>query len=179
MRKALSIITALLVFSLNLAIFAEENIPAKTEKRQINENVYLIHNYTPGMMGSQDSLIISENNKELSIFESEGRRIEEVFIKDFDKDGKTEYLVQMDCGGSGGYRDMSLLKQNAQNVFEPVWEESYAMPKVQIHERDGRDSIYIKYPTNPKAEKSPMALAIISFDKKGNISTKDSKDLLK
>ncbi len=177
MKKSISIIAAILLgLSVSTAAFSQEGEPAPTERIKIAEDIFVDHNHTPGMMGSQDSLIITVDAKEQFIFESEGRRIENVYAKDFDNDGKTEYLVQMDCGGSGGYRDMSLLKLNQENTFAPVWEDSYPMPEVEIKDRDNGSAIYISYIKNPKDEKAQKALVILNFDKDGKVTTRDSQD---
>ena len=180
MKKSISIVAAILLgLSVSTAAFSQEGEPAPTERIQITEGIFVDHNHTPGMMGSQDCLIITVDAKEQSIFESEGRRIENVYTKDFDNDGKAEYLVQMDCGGSGGYRDMSLLKLNQENTFAPVWEDSYPMPEVEIKERDNGSAIYISYFKNPKDEKGQKALVILNFDKDGKVTTRDSQELSK
>ena len=181
MKKSISIVAAILLgLSVSTAAFAQESAPAQTERRQIVEGVFVNHSYTPGMLGSMDSLIITKDAKEQSIFESEGRRIENVYSKDFDNDGNTEYLVQMDGGGSGGYRDMSLLKLSAENTYKPVWEDSYPMPEVEIKDRDdGKSAIYINYIKNPKDEKALKALVIVNFNKEGKITTRDSQELSK
>lgn len=180
MKKSISIVAAILLgLSITTSAIAQEEMSAPTERRQIIEGVVVNHNQAPGTIFCQDSLIIVNDSKEQSIFESEGRRIENVYIKDLDNDGNTEYLVQMDCGGSGGYRDMSLLKLNSENTYKPVWEESYAMPEVDIKDRDGKSSVYIKYIKNPKEEKGLKALVILSIDKEGKITTRDSQDLVK
>lgn len=170
MKKSISIFAALLLgLTMSTVSFAEEAEKAVTEKIQISENIFINHNYVPGIIGSMDSVIIEKDGNQLPIFESEGRRVENVYETDLDNDGSTEFLVQMDSGGSSGDRDMVLLKLNAEHQYAPVWENTYAGPSVEIKENDGQRSVYIEYITNPKDEKGIKALATLSYGKDGKL----------
>ena len=112
-----------------------------TETSKIAEGVILEHTYEKGSVGSFDKLIIEVDGKKTEIFNSEGRKIKEVIPVDSNSDGKLEYVVSMDCGGSGGYYDIAFI-QPKEESWTTGWEDSFAQPKMKIN-KDGNKTILV------------------------------------
>lgn len=106
------------------------------EKRFVEES--LAHN---------DQLLLIKSGKKQLLFQSEGREIEKILEPDIDGDKIAEIFIQMDLGGSGGYKEFALLKKEGEK-FKIVWEETgFAGAKaVLIHdEKLQKSKIRIKY----------------------------------
>lgn len=142
MNKLLKIFLTVLLVIITTTAFAQE--AAVVEKSQIAEGVTLKHSYTPGEMGSFDTLIINVDGKDVEIFNSEGRKIKEVIPVDGDSDGKLEYIVSMDCGGSGGFYDVVLIKAKG-DVWTVAWEDSFANPKLQLNKDNNTVFLVIEH----------------------------------
>ncbi|MBR4328464.1 MAG: hypothetical protein IKO19_07045 [Candidatus Riflebacteria bacterium] len=136
-------LTLILLFMnlLSLSLFAQE-AENTVEKSQIADGVTLEHSKVKDMMGSVDKLFIDVDGKNTEIFNSEGRTIKQVMPVDGDSDGKMEYVVSMDCGGSGGYYDVVMLKAK-EGVWTTVWEDSFAQPKMTL-DKDN-NILFIEY----------------------------------
>ena len=169
MKRLLKILAVFFLVIVSSAIFAQE---AKiVEKSQISEGVTLEHRYTPGEMGSFDRLIIDKDGKPTEIFNSEGRKIKEVLPLDTNTDGKLEYLISMDCGGSGGYYDLTIIKEK-EEVWGSIWENTLSLPKIDVKNNDGKFSVQIEY--LPKPNESPKtSIMKLTFDN-GSVMKTDS-----
>jgi hypothetical protein len=108
---------------------------------------FLNKSFQQDEMAHFDELTMIKNNKKISVFASEGRNIETVLFPDLDKDNRPEILVIMDLGGSGGYKELTLLKNDGQG-YKQVWEYSgFAGAKVKIinNNENGTRQILINY----------------------------------
>ncbi len=144
MRKIIVLFAALFSLSCS-ALFAQEMQTTKPERRQIAENVFVDHSQMIGMVGNMDSLLIKENEQISSIFESEGRLIDDVYCIDFDNDGNSEYLVKMDCGGSGAYKDLCVLMK-AEKEYKPIWENTLSEAEIVIRTSDEAPlAVFVKH----------------------------------
>lgn len=167
MRRRIKLIAILALFLLpSMALLAEEAL-IKPERRQISENIIIEHSSIPDMLGSMDRLLINKSDQEICIFESDGRRIEEVFEKDLDGDGHDEYLVKMDCGGSGGYKDLCLLKLR-NNKYEAIWEDSLANARISFREKNDFKPVFIGYIADDKNSKA-LRMEMALYFKKGKL----------
>ena len=128
---------------LSFTAFAQES-QRITETSKIAEGVILEHTYEKGSVGSFDKLFIEVEGKKTEIFNSEGRKIKEVIPVDNNSDGKLEYIVSMDCGGSGGYYDIALI-QPKEESWTTSWEDSFAQPKITINKKDKKNILVIEY----------------------------------
>lgn len=94
-----------------------------------------------------DRIILENGSDTVELFASEGRAIEQVLEEDLDLDGEKELLIQMDLGGSGGFKEFSLL-HNKDGKYTQIWEETgFCAGNAMIADRDGdgRPNIYIEY----------------------------------
>ena len=144
MRRKIVLLAALLGLTYS-ALLAQDIQTTEPERRQIAENVFVDHSQMIGMVGNMDSLLIKENEQISSIFESDGRLIEEVYCIDFDKDGNSEYLIKMDSGGSGAYKDLCVLKK-ADKEYKPIWENTLSEAEVVIRTSDEAPlAVFVKH----------------------------------
>lgn len=108
--------------------------------------------------------LVKAGGDSIELFASEGREIEKVYLPDLDGDSENEFLVQMDLGGSGGYKEFALLKK-AGNSYKMIWEASgYAGAKTSIikDKKAGRARISIKY-LDDNFEPPKPAIAIFGW----------------
>lgn len=142
MNRTLKLTLMLLFISLfSVSLFAQE-AENTVEKSQIADGVTLEHSKVKDMMGSVDKLFIDVDGTNTEIFNSEGRAIKQVMPVGGDSDGKLEYIVSMDCGGSGGYYDLVLLKAK-EGVWTTAWEDSFAQPKLTLDKE--KNILFIEY----------------------------------
>ena len=129
---------------LSFTAFAQE--PQKiTETSKIAEGVILEHTYEKGSVGSFDKLFVNVNGEKKEIFNSEGRKIKEVIpVKNNNPDGKLDYVVSMDCGGSGGYYDIALLQPKGES-WTTSWEDSFAQPKMKFEKKENKTILVIEH----------------------------------
>ena len=107
--------------------------------------LYIEHTQIEGMIGSFDKIIRDRLNRPIVIFDSEGRRIEKVYEEDLNHDGDAELLVQMDLGGSAGYKEFALLQHDS-GSYKLLWEDTgYPNAKVTFRKYMGKTVIYIRY----------------------------------
>ena len=167
MNKLFNLIALVFIVMFSPTIFAQE--ATVVENSQISEGVKLVHGYTPGEMGSFDKLFIEVNSKSTEIFNSEGRKIKEVFPIDIDSDSKKEYLISMDCGGSGGYYDLTIIKEK-DGSWVSIWEDSLVQPKVSIKQNDEKTTIRIE--SLEVVDNSPKKIVTLLNFRKDGISEK-------
>lgn len=118
----------------------------------------------PDGIAFNDRITLEQGNEAVEIFESEGRAIQQVIAEDLDGDGTSELLVQMDLGGSGGFREFELL-QFKEGVYLPVWlDTGYVAGEASITDRDGsgQKRVYIQY-ADTEAEPQTEETAIFEF----------------
>lgn len=118
----------------------------------------------PDGLAFNDRITLEQGNEVVEVFESEGRAIQQVLEADFDGDGIGELLIQMDLGGSGGYREFELLHYQG-GVYLPVWlETGYAAGEASIEDRagSGHKKVYITY-TDTDVEPQTEATAVFEF----------------
>ena len=168
MNRTFKLTLMVLFISLfSLSLFAQE--AGKTvEKSQIAEGVTLEHSKIVDMMGSADKLFINVDGKNTEIFNSEGRTIKQVIPVDGDLDGKMEYIVTMDCGGSGGFYDIVLLRAK-DGVWKVAWEDSYAQPTLTVNKEKDKVILRIDHfiieNDKPKKSLTELNLTVDSFIK--------------
>ena len=147
MNRLLKIFTLFsMVVLISSICYATDNTP---QREEIAEGVYRERNTVPYII---DTLYISEKvlegDKELKhqekIYVSEGKEIKEVKLLDVDSDGKNEYLVSMFSGGSGGFYDFAIVKDN-NGKWDTIWEGSFAQPNIEINNNDGKISLKIEH----------------------------------
>lgn len=118
----------------------------------------------PDGLAFNDRITLEQGDEIIEVFESEGRAIQQVLHEDLDGDGIGELLIQMDLGGSGGYREFELLHYK-EGVYLPVWlETGYAAGEASIEDREGAGHklVYIAY-TDTDVEPQVEDTAIFEF----------------
>ncbi len=144
MKRTISIIFLALVANLSLA--AETSIVQISQSAE--QQLLLKKSMAADSIGHQDFLVIKAfDHEEKQIFASEGRDIEKVFEPDLDGDGVKEILVQMDLGGSGGFKEFALLKK-AEDTYKLVLEETGfagAETSISQDEKSKQERILIKF----------------------------------
>jgi hypothetical protein len=111
-----------------------------------------------------DRILLKKDGKTEVLFDSEGRSIQKVLEEDLDGDSIPELLVQMDLGGSGGFKEFALLKSDGK-TYQNVWEETgFAAGEAVIEDRNatGKKSLYIDY-TDTDSEPEKASTAAFSF----------------
>ena len=107
--------------------------------------LYIEHTKIEGMMGSFDKIIRDRLSRPIIIYDSEGRHIEKVYEYDFNKDGDPELLIQMDLGGSSGYKEFVLLLHDTSS-YKQIWEATgYPGATVVIKNYMDKTRVYIRY----------------------------------
>lgn len=129
-----------MIFLLSNVCYSTEKAPEKVE---IAKGVYLEHNLVPYII---DKLYLTLNEKKeyKEIFVSEGNKIEEVKPLDIDSDGNNEYLISMFTGGSGGFYDLTIIKEQ-DGKWASIWNDSMAQPSIQIENNEGKIAIKIEH----------------------------------
>jgi len=125
------------------------------EKKQEND----------GLASYDRILLLRENTEDMIVFDSEGRFIQNVIEEDLDGDSIPELLIQMDLGGSGGFRELALLRYDSDR-YATIWEETgFTAGEAVIEDRDGdgRKSLYIDY-TDTEQEPPVPATAILNLE---------------
>lgn len=125
------------------------------EKKQEND----------GLASMDKILLLRENTEDMLVYDSEGRFIQNVLEEDLDGDNVPELLVQMDLGGSGGYKEFALLRYD-EGKYSPVWEETgYSAGEAVIEDRDGdgRKSLYIDF-TDTDQEPPKPSTAVFNLE---------------
>mgnify|MGYP001022196075 CR=1 FL=1 len=118
----------------------------------------------PDGLAFNDRITLEQGDEIIEVFESEGRAIQQVLHEDLDDDGIGELLIQMDLGGSGGYREFELL-QYKEGVYLPIWlETGYAAGEASIEDRagTGQKQVYITY-TDTDVEPQAEDTAVFEF----------------
>jgi hypothetical protein len=161
MKKLMLIIFALVV---TFAMAADETVISETSQHKL----VLQKQFEADSLAHFDSLaIIGADGQKLEVFASEGREIEKVFEPDLDGDGINEILVQMDLGGSGGFREFALLKKQNES-FATIWEETGfagAETTVSKDEKTGESRIIIKF-FDDNFEPAKPAMAVFGWQGK-------------
>jgi len=141
-----SLLAAIIAFSvsdsLRAALFEQSDISAGEQGRLILER-----RQGDDSFARFDRVLLVNGSDTIEVFASEGRAIEQVFEEDLDLDGSKEILIQMDLGGSGGFKEFALL-QNIDGNYTPIWEESgFCAGNAIVEDREGsgRPNLYIEY----------------------------------
>lgn len=111
-----------------------------------------------------DRITLEQGADAVEIFASEGRAIQQVLTEDLDGDGVGELLVQMDLGGSGGFKEFELL-QCKKGVYLPVWlDTGFVAGEASIEDREdnGKKRVYIEY-ANTDVEPPVEDTAVFEF----------------
>ncbi|NCB39839.1 MAG: hypothetical protein EOM80_13830 [Erysipelotrichia bacterium] len=142
------------------AMFEQSDISVSAKGRLVLER-----SQAEGTFARNDRIILKAPGETVEVFASEGRAVENVIEEDIDGSGERELLIQMDLGGSGGFKEFALL-QLKDGKYETVWEETgFCAGHAAIEDRDGdgRLSIYIDY-TNTDIEPPKEETAIFVFE---------------
>ncbi|GAB4275675.1 MAG: hypothetical protein Kow0029_17060 [Candidatus Rifleibacteriota bacterium] len=164
MRKMLTLILCLSVASVCYA--------NSTKEREISilpeGKLVLEKKFDADSLAHMDRLIIQNEKTSNEIFNSEGRDIENVFVLYLDNDNIPEIFVQMNLGGSGGYREFALLKKNSKG-YRCIWEAtgfSGAKTSVNVAKEEGYSLIRIEF-MDDNFEPPKPAIAVFGWDKNG------------
>ncbi len=128
--------------ALEAALFEQSDISVSEKGRLVLEI-----KQADDSLARNDRVLLINGSDTVEVFASEGRAIEQVLEEDLDRDGESELLIQMDLGGSGGFKEFSLL-QRKEGKYAPIWEETgYKAGEATIEDADGdgRPSLFIKY----------------------------------
>ncbi len=145
------------------------SLVAETQKTIISQSsgssIILQKSFDPESLAHFDRIeLVGKDGKALELFASEGRNIEKVFEPDIDGDGSRELLIQMDLGGSGGYKEFSLLKKVGQN-YNTIWESAgFAGAKTSLspNKKTGKTWVLIRYFDDEDEAKKPL-LAVFGW----------------
>lgn len=153
----LALVIALLSSSaLQAALFEQSDISVSKKGRMLLER-----KQDDNSIARNDRILLKNGSDTLEVFASEGRAIEQVLEEDLDGDGEREVLVQMDLGGSGGFKEFALL-QVKDGKYLPIWEETgFCTGNASIVDADeeGRLNVYIEYTdTDVKPAKETTAV---------------------
>lgn len=116
-------------------------------------------------LAAMHKIILLKETDSQVIFDSEGRYIQQVLEEDLDGDNVPELLIQMDLGGSGGFKEFAMLKFT-DNTYKTIWEETgFAAGEAEFADRDhsGQNKLYIDF-TDTESEPAKAATAIFAFD---------------
>jgi hypothetical protein len=159
-----------IIFSALIVMFASltPGFAQQSEQSLIAEmphgKLLLERSAIPDGLAFNDRITLEQGDEIIEVFESEGRAIQQVLHEDLDGDGIGELVIQMDLGGSGGYREFELLHYK-EGVYLPVWlETGYAAGEVSIEDREGTGHklVYIAY-TDTDVEPQVEDTAIFEF----------------
>lgn len=161
MKKVIIMFLAAMSVSLiSYAQVAEQSDISNSERGRL----VLQHKQEKDSIAAMDKIVLIKEKDSVVIFESEGRAIQQVLEEDLDGDKIPELLVQMDLGGSGGFKEFALLKFE-NGTYKQVWEETgYAAGEASIAARDndGNFKLYIEY-TDTEVEPAKEATAVFGF----------------
>ncbi len=118
----------------------------------------------PDGIAFNDRITLERGDNVIEVFASEGRAIQQILNEDLDGDGIDELLIQMDLGGSGGFREFELLHFK-DGVYLPVWlDTGYAGGEASIEDRNGsgQNLVYINY-TDTDFEPESEETAVFEF----------------
>ena len=104
--------------SLKAALFEQSDVSVSERGR-----IVLERRQADDSIARLDRIILENGSDTVELFASEGRAIEQVLEEDLDLDGEKELLIQMDLGGSGGFKEFTLL-HNKDGKYTPIWEET-------------------------------------------------------
>ncbi|PKL42343.1 MAG: hypothetical protein CVV41_14480 [Candidatus Riflebacteria bacterium HGW-Riflebacteria-1] len=161
----MKIITSALVLLLTAAAPLVAQPPERSVIAELPQGrLVLERSIIPDGIAFNDRITLEQGSEAVDVFESEGRAIQQVVAEDLDGDGVSELLVQMDLGGSSGFREFELL-QFKEGVYLPVWlDTGYAAGEASISDRDGsgQKRVYIEY-TDTDVEPQVEATAVFEF----------------
>jgi len=139
---------------LHAAMFEQSDISQSKKGRLVLEK-----KQADDSIARNDRVLLINGSDTCEVFASEGSAIQEIIEEDLDLDGEKELLIQMDLGGSGGFKEFVLL-QFKNGKYETIWEETgFKAGDASIEDRDGdgRPNLYILYvdaETTPAQEKT-------------------------
>lgn len=146
--------------SLKAALFEQSDVSVSERGR-----IVLERRQADDSIARMDRIILENGSDTVELFASEGRAIEQVLEDDLDLDGQKELLIQMDLGGSGGFKEFALL-QNKDGKYAQIWEETgFCAGNAMIADRDGdgRPNIYIEY-ANTEVKPTREETAIFTLE---------------
>ncbi len=160
MKKIIMFLAAMSVSLISFAQVAEQSDISNSERGRL----VLEHKQEKDSIAAMDKILLVKDKNSTVVFDSEGRAIQQVLEEDLDGDKIPEMLVQMDLGGSGGFKEFALLKFE-NGTYKQIWEETgYAAGEASIAARDndGSFKLYIEY-TDTEVEPAKEATAIFGF----------------
>lgn len=135
--------------------------------KNADQELILFKSFDSESLAHNDRLqLISKNGEKNYIYSSEGRNIEKVLQPDLDGDGNKEILIQMDLGGSGGYKEFALLKSE-EGIYKTFWEStgfSGAKTMLVADKSSGKARVSIKY-FDDNYEPARPAIAVFGWYK--------------
>ena len=146
--------------SLKAALFEQSDVSVSDRGR-----IVLERRQADDSIARMDRIILENGSDTVELFASEGRAIEQVLEEDLDLDGEKELLIQMDLGGSGGFKEFALL-QSKDGKYTQIWEETgFCAGNAMIADRDGdgRPNIYIEH-TNTEVKPAREETAIFTLE---------------
>lgn len=149
-----------MVATVQAAIFEQSDISVSKQGRLLLER-----HQADESLARNDRILLKNGSDTTEIFASEGRAVEQVLEEDLDGDGTRELLVQMDLGGSGGFKEFALL-QLKDGKYLAIWEETgYCAGNASIEDRDkdGRLNLYIEY-TDKEAKPPKEEVAVFTLE---------------
>lgn len=163
MKKTVAMICLMAV--LPLTGFSEVTNRSDISKSERGHLVLEKKQENDGLASCDKILLLRENAEDMLVYDSEGRFIQNVIEEDLDGDSIPELLIQMDLGGSGGFKEMALLRYDSDR-FTTIWEETgFSAGEAVIEDRDGdgKKSLYIDY-TDTEKEPPVPATAIFNLE---------------
>ncbi len=146
--------------SLQAALYEQSDISVTRKGRMLLER-----QQSDDSLARNDRVLLKNGSDTIVIFASEGRAIEQVIEEDLDQNGEAELLIQMDLGGSGGFKEFALL-QSKDGKYLPIWEETgYCAGNASVEDRDGdgRPNLYIEH-TNTEAKPPKEEVAVFTLE---------------
>lgn len=147
--------------SLQAALFEQSDISVSKKGRMLLER-----KQDDDSIAHNDRILLKNGSDTLEVFASEGRAIEQVLEEDLDGDGERELLVQMDIGGSGGFKEFALL-QVRDGKYLPIWEETgFCTGNGSIVDADeeGKLNVCIEY-TDTDVKPPKESIAVFALEK--------------
>ncbi len=152
-----------------LMLLVAVSLTAESQKTIISQgpdaSIVLQKSFDPESLAHSDRVeLVGKDGQTVELFASEGRDIERILEPDIDGDGAKEILIQMDLGGSGGYKEFSLLKKAGQ-TYKTIWESTgFAGAKTTLNpdKKSGKTWVFIHYFDDEGEVKKPL-LAVFGW----------------
>lgn len=162
MKKIIASVLFLMVAG--VSVIAAQSSERSVIAEMPHGKLLLERSIMPDGIAFNDKITLERGDDAVEVFESEGRAIQQVLNEDLDGDGIGELLIQMDLGGSGGFREFELLHFQ-DGVYLPVWlDTGYKAGEASIEDRDGNGQklVYINY-TDTDVEPASEETAVFEF----------------